>query len=59
MAAPHVAGAAGLLKSVHPEMKPAEVYRTLIDAAKKQSDPEYGFTDKDNFPEPILNVKDF
>ncbi len=60
MAAPHVAGAAGLVKAVHPQMKPAEVYKTLIDTAKKQSNPEYGFTgDKDNFPEPMLNVKGF
>lgn len=60
MAAPHVAGGAGLLKAAHPDMKPLEVYKTLIDAGKKQSDPDYGFTgDKDKFAEPILNVKDF
>jgi len=60
MAAPHVAGAAGLVKAVHPEMKPQDVYTTLIESGKKQSDPDYGFTgDKDVFPEPILNVKGF
>ncbi len=60
MASPHVAGAAGLLKAANPSMAPADVYKKLIDSGKAQSDPDYGFKgDKDKFPEPMLNVKDF
>ena len=60
MAAPHVAGAAGLIKAVHPEYKPDKVIETLIKHGKAQSDPIYGFSgDPDKFPEPLLNVKDF
>lgn len=60
MAAPHVAGAAALLKARNPQLKPDQVYDTLIKHAKSQSDPVYGFKgDPDAFPEPLLNVKDF
>lgn len=57
MASPHVAGAAALIKAAHPEMKPADVYKAIIDAAKPQADPNYGFKgDRDKFPEPMLYV---
>lgn len=60
MAAPHVAGAAGLLKAKSPSMSPDTVMDTLIKKAKDQSDPKYGFGgDKDGIAEPMLNVKDF
>ncbi len=59
MAAPHVAGAAGLLKARHPNYNPDKVMDTLIKNGKKQSDPVYGFSgDKDGYAEPLLNVKD-
>lgn len=57
MASPHVAGAAALVKAAHPDYKPAQVYQTIIDAAKEQSDTEFGFSgDRDKFPEPMLNA---
>lgn len=59
MASPHVAGAAGLIKATDPSMKPADVHKKLIDTAKPQSDPDFGFKgDPDKFPEPMLYVKD-
>ncbi len=58
MASPHVAGAAGLVKAKHPEYSPKTVIKTLIDNAKPQNDPDYGFKgDKDSYPEPMLNAK--
>lgn len=60
MASPHVAGALGLVKARNPGMKPADVYKTVIDAAKAQDDPDYGFKgDKNNVKEPMLNVAKF
>ena len=60
MASPHAAGAAGLVKAKLPHYRPHQVYQTLIDNAKAQNDPAYGMKgDKDQFPEPILNVKGF
>lgn len=59
MAAPHVAGAAGLVKSKNMHFTPEQVIDTLIQNAKPQTDPLYGFGgDKDGYPEPMLNVKD-
>lgn len=60
MAAPHVAGAAALLKAARPTMKPADVYKTIIDSSKPQSDPSFGFkADRDKFAEPMLYVGNF
>ena len=60
MASPHVAGAAALVKAKEPLLKPDQVYKKLLDEAKAQSDPDYGFTgDPDKFPEPLLNVGKF
>ncbi len=60
MASPHVAGAAALIKAMHPGMNSKDVYKTIIDAAKAQSDPVYGFSgDRDKYPEPILHVGGF
>ncbi len=60
MASPHVAGACALIKAANKEAKPADVRKTLLDAAKPQSDPKYGFKgDPDKFAEPMLNVGSF
>lgn len=60
MASPHAAGAAGLVKARNPHFTPHQVYKHLIDNGKAQNDPNYGMKgDKDQFPEPILNVKGF
>lgn len=59
MAAPHAAGAAGLVKAANPSFRPDKVIDTLIKHGKSQSDRLYGFSgDTDGFPEPMLNVKD-
>ena len=60
MASPHVAGAMALIKAKHPEYTPDQVYKALLGNAKPQNDPDWGFKgDKDNSPEPMLNVKGF
>lgn len=60
MAAPHVAGAAALIKSNFPNMKPADVYKKILDGAKPQIDPNFGFKgDRDKFAEPMLYVGGF
>lgn len=65
MASPHVAGACALIKATNKSAKPADVKKTLLDAAKPQVDPadakvKYGFKgDPDKFAEPMLNVGSF
>lgn len=58
MAAPFVAGAAGLVKAANPYYSPDRVMDALIKNAKPQNDPNWGFKgDKDKYAEPMLNVK--
>jgi subtilisin len=62
MAAPHVAGAAALYISLHPEASPNDVKNYLLTSGTNLSDLCNGnghgyFTgDKDNFPEPLLYI---
>lgn len=62
MAAPHVAGAAALYKSLHPEASPNDVKSYLLTSGTNPSDLCNGnghgyFTgDKDNFHEPLLYI---
>lgn len=58
MASPHAAGGAALVKARNKSATPDQVMNTLINEAKAQNDPVYGFTgDPDIYPEPLLNVK--
>jgi len=60
MASPCVAGSAALFKANNKSAKPAEVKKALLDNAKAQNDPKYGFSgDPDKFAEPIVNVGSF
>jgi subtilisin family serine protease len=62
MAAPHVAGAAALYISLHPEASPNDVKNYLLTSGTNLSDLCNGnghgyFTgDKDNFHEPLLYI---
>ena len=57
MAAPHVAGAAALIRSQDFGMTPEQVRLALLDMAIPQSSPSEGFTgDTDGSSEPLLNV---
>jgi subtilisin len=52
-AAPHVAGAAALVKARHPDWTPAQVRQHIIDATEPGPIPG----DPDRFPEGVLNVR--
>ena len=57
MAAPHVAGAAALVRSQDFGMTPEQVRSALLNMAIPQSSPSEGFTeDTDGSSEPLLNV---
>jgi subtilisin family serine protease len=65
MAAPYVAGSAALYKSLHPDASRSEiVYELLSQSAQIDTRCDgkgYGYIrggDKDNFPEPVLNIRD-
>jgi subtilisin family serine protease len=55
-AAAHVAGAAALYRSEHPDATPAEVRAALIAAGSQEWDTA---SDPDDRPDPLLDVKDF
>lgn len=60
MAAPHVAGAAALYKSIHQDATPSEIKNHLVNSGTELSDfcdgngHGYFSADKDNFNEPLL-----
>jgi subtilisin family serine protease len=56
MASPHVAGAAALYKSTHPEAPPAEVEAALQEAGTSSWDSD---DDKDEVKEPLVDVAGF
>jgi subtilisin family serine protease len=56
MAAPHVAGAAALVRSQDFSMTPAEVWSALEAMAIPQNSADGFIEDPDNYPEPLLNV---
>ncbi len=57
MAAPHVTGAAALVKAANPAFVPVDVLNALLASGIPQGSAE-GFTgDPDGLPEPLLNVR--
>ena len=63
MAAPHVAGAAALYISLHPEESPKDVKNYLMNSGRNLSDlcdgngHGYFVGDRDEFPEPLLYLR--
>lgn len=57
--APAAAGVMALIRGLHPDWKPAQVYAEVIRLGKPQEDPEWGFShDPDDLHEKVLHFDD-